>query len=271
MGDHRRTGLVCAIVVLLTVALAPASQLAFSYVKDGEPLPPMELAVHGGGVADYRGGDGLEARVFAFIKGDHGRSDQVIRQLRELKESLAGRPVSFALIVSDRHGTGWADTVAAAAGDLPVLIDAGDALYGQLGVALTPSVGIGTVDRNLHVYLPFRKVNFQSVIGAHIAYLLGDIDAAGLDAVLNPSGQAMDTARAGANRKLKLGRMLFERGKLDKARQQTEEALAEFPDLAEGYDLLAEILAAGGDEAGATGAAERAQALREAAPDPETP
>jgi len=264
MNRHRKPGLLSAAVVLLTVTLAPASQLAFSYVKTGEPLPSVTLATHDGGQADYLGDDTDRARVFAFLKGGHPRSDQVLAQLRNLRDVFADRPVSLTVVVSDRHGSAWADSLAARAGDVPVLIDVGDHLYGQMGVALSPSVGIGTAERTLHAYLPYQKLNYEAIIGAHIGFLLGDLDADALNRALHPTGTAHDTAEAAALRKLKLADMLLKAGKLDKARQQTEDALAEFPDLAAGYDMLAAIHTAGGDEAAALAAAEHAAALRAA-------
>ena len=77
----------------------------------------------------------------------------------------------------------------------------------------------------------------------------------------HPSGGVADSLLAGAKRRLKLGRMLLNRERLDAAAAQVEEALGDCPDLAEGFLLLADIHRAAGRTAEADQAAARAQQL----------
>ena len=252
----------CCLLLAILLAGAPAADHAFSYVGEGDALPEMRLPLHGGGEASYLGDDTHQARVFAFVKGGHQRSAEVLRELAGLIEEFKGRPIHWALVVTDRHGTAWADSVAAAVPAAVVLTDVHDELYGSLGVALSPSVGLGTADRKLHAYLPYQKIHYCAAIRAHLQYLLGDIDADQLARTIKPSrDRAADTAEAGCRRALKLAGMLIQSGKTDKALIQVENVLAECPQMAEGYSALAEVRRLQGDREGALSAERRARDL----------
>ncbi len=238
------TGKLVIGLVLLGTTLTPASDLAFSQINLGEPVPDLRLTRVGGGVESYLGlEDGLVS-VFAFVKSDHQRSENLILQWSRLQTDFADQPVHWTLIISDRHDTGefahW-DSLAPGA---TVLMDSGDQLYSQLGVVLTPTVGIADKNGLLQAYIPFRQINYPTTIKTHLKHVLGQISQEQMHQLLNPSGRAVDSLQAGAKRKLKLGRMLLNRGRVNSALAQVEDALSSFPDLPEGYLLLAEVLRA---------------------------
>lgn len=262
MRSCRHTFLLLA-ALALAIATAPAANLAFSYVSEGDPLPPMMLEDLKGTEVSYLGEESALARVFIFLKGGHPRSRDVAREAAELVPEFQGRRVHWAAIVSDRHGTAWADSFAAVLPGMDVLIDRGDALYGKLGVVLSPVVGIGNAEGILHAYLPYRKVHFQAALRTQLRLLLGDIDASEADALLNPdTTRIRDTEQAACLRKLKLAGMLATRGKTEKARVQVEAVLERCPELPEAYEALADILREQGDLQGAENASRRAADLR---------
>ncbi|MBU8870905.1 MAG: hypothetical protein KOO60_08615 [Gemmatimonadales bacterium] len=248
-------------LALLGVVSAPASDLAFTFIAEGDLLPDMELDSARGGSAGYLGGEDSQARVFAFVKDGRVSSNEFLETMAGLHEEFLGRPVSWSLVVSKRCSPAWIDTVCNRCPDVSVLIDKDDKLYGTLGVPLTPVVGIGDGDRILRAYLTYRKINYQALISAHVKFILGDIDQAELDLLLNPHGRMRDTVAGSSARKLKLARLLFDKQKFDLAIKQVESALSEQPNLPEAYELLVEIRLAGGDEAGAAEAREKADAL----------
>ena len=125
-----------ALLATVLVAGSPTANQAFSYVGQGDRLPEISLPRHGGGQASYLGDGAPQARVFAFVKGEHTRSAELMAELADLIDEFEDRPVSWALVVSDRHGAAWADSVALALPTATVLTDEGDQLYGTLGVAL---------------------------------------------------------------------------------------------------------------------------------------
>lgn len=259
-----------ALASVLLVTLAGAAALAFKFVSVGSRLPEMELARVGGGTAGYLGGEGDQASLFAFIKADQEGSEELLKILQELKPDYAGRPVHFALIISGRAEAAWADSILVRCPGATVLLDQGDALYGALGVPLTPVVGIGDGDHVLRAYLTYRKVHYKTVIDANLKFVLGDTTADELARSLAPSGNAQDSPEAAAGRKLKLARMLLDRGKIDSALSQTQGVLAEYPELSAAHRLLADIRRAQGDEEGAAAALRAALALENAATAPDT-
>ena len=251
-----------ALLATVLVAGSPTANQAFSYVGQGDRLPEISLPRHGGGQASYLGDGAPQARVFAFVKGEHTRSAELMAELAVLIGEFEDRPVSWALVVSDRHGAAWADSVALAVPTATVLTDEGDQLYGMLGVALCPSVGMGTADNILHAYLPYRKVHYGPTIRAHVQFLLGDIDGATLAHTLEPGrNRVSDSVEAGCRRSLKLAGMLIKAGKADKALIQVENVLGECPEMAEAYTALAAVRRLEGDETAAQNAELRAADL----------
>ncbi len=255
----------CLFLVLATLAwgAAPGDSLAFKYVAVGDRLPRMRLpAVGRQARLDYLGGGTDRVRVFAFVGEGSERSTSLLRIFARLHQRFADRPVHWCLIVTDRDSAAWADTVAAVCPGVPALLDEGDALYGTLGVPLTPVVGVADSLGVLRAYLPYRKVNYEAVIAGHVRHLLGEIDAAALARILSPPRRRVhDSAAASVERSLKLARLLLERGKPDKALSLAEKAVARYPDEPAAQVLLAEVHAALGDSAAARDARARADSL----------
>ncbi len=253
-----------AILVLVVGAtLAPASDLAFTHVQIGEALPRMEMQrIDTGERESFLGPDESQARVFAFVKVDHQRSAGLISQWAEIQSVFEDQPVNWVLIVSDRHESGPSANWDSLAPGATILVDSGDQLYGQLGVPMNPVVGIADQAGLLQAYLPYRAVNYSTIIAAHVRHAMGTISDEELGKLLNPSGGAADSLQSGAKRKLKLARMLLARERLEAALSQVESAIGECPDLVEGFVLLAEIHVAAGRPAEAEQATARAQLLR---------
>ena len=248
-------------LVLLGSTLTPASDLAFTHVNLGEPAPPMRLGIIGGGMENYLSSEPGQTSVFAFIKSNHQRSQHLVEEWAHLQADFADHPVHWTLIISDRHETDTAAPWDSLAPGATVLVDSGDQLYSQLGVVLTPTVGIVDKDGLVQAYLPFRQINYPTAIGAHLSHILGKTSLEERDALLNPSGHAKDSQQAVAKRKIKLGRMLLSRGRPEAALLQVEDALAQTPELQDGYFLLAEIYRSLGREEDAVGAEARANKL----------
>jgi tetratricopeptide (TPR) repeat protein len=139
----------------------------------------------------------------------------------------------------------------------PVLIDAGDALYGALGVRLHPVVGLADREQRLAAYEPYRQVNFSEVIRGRIRVMLGDSSAAEMAQVLEPARATTGSPEADAKRHLNLARMLWTRKNAEKALESLGRSLAVIP-TAPAWALQGEILAAGGDCRAAIPAFERA-------------
>jgi tetratricopeptide (TPR) repeat protein len=131
--------------------------------------------------------------------------------------------------------------------DWPVLVDAGDALYGKLGVRLHPVVGIADRSLKLFAYEHFRKINFREIMLARLRLALGEIDQAAMDRAIDPPRGTLpgDDPRDVARRHVNLARQLWKRGNAEKALEYCRRSLEVAP-LADAWALQGEVLAARG-------------------------
>ena len=130
---------------------------------------------------------------------------------------------------------------------MPVLVDVGDALYGRLGVALQPVVGIADRNRKLVAYQPFAKINYIEVIRARIRHLLGEIDDRELARALHPPAATLSDDTAAARRRLTLAEKLLQSKSYDKALENVKAGIEKDPTLAAAHALQGDILAAKGN------------------------
>jgi tetratricopeptide (TPR) repeat protein len=186
-----------------------------------------------------------KASVFVFFRTGQDHSASALRQLAALERELAGKPVRFVGIVSSDDPRDEVDAMVREAGvRMPVLLDENDALYGELGVVLHPSIGIADARHRLAGYQPFRKVNLLDATRGRIQLVLGEITEAQLAAILDPPAAPVAVNRAHA--RVKLARRLLGTGAVDAAIQSARAAVALEPATAETHAVLAEALARGG-------------------------
>jgi tetratricopeptide (TPR) repeat protein len=131
---------------------------------------------------------------------------------------------------------------------MPVLLDEGDELYGRLGIRLHPMVAL--VDGTFRVTSieMYRQIDYCEIIKGRIRLMLGEIDQAAFEAIVEPPRSSMpgDDPRDVARRDVNLGRMLLKRKNYEKATQSANKALERAP-LASAFSLLGDVAAAQGD------------------------
>jgi tetratricopeptide (TPR) repeat protein len=252
-----RTILLTSILLLCTMVI-PAKQRAFSNVDIGTEVKNEVLPTLDGGKQGFLG-DKEKVNVFFFFKPNQESSVTFLRELQALHLEMEERPVYWSAIVSDRHAT---DTIRTVVTEnkltVPVLLDHEDKLFGTLGVALHPVVGMTDGDHVLRVYLHFRKVNFIQLVRAHVQHLLGDINDEELARILKPEAVVQGGDSVAAQRLLKMAKMLFKAGKIEKALSRTSKSLEKDPSFVPAYLLLGKIQMAKNDKVAA------AQAFRKA-------
>lgn len=230
--------------LLLALGVIPiATAEAFREVPVGAVLPNRKMPTLDGRTESYLGA--AKANVFVFFRSGQDHSEQALRQLAVLEQEFAAKSVRFVGIVSSDEPTDAIAAMARAAGvRMPVLVDEKDALYGELGVMLHPSIGIADAKGKLVAYQPFRKLNLLDATRGRIQLVLGEIDEAQLARILDPPPTPTAVNRAGA--RVKLARTLLGAGAVDAAIQSARAAVALEPGLAETHAVLAESLARGG-------------------------
>jgi len=235
--------------------VAPVLAGAFSHVAVGDAIADRELPTLDGGSAPLLGK--AKASVFVFFRPHQDHSEQVLAQLARLEVELARRPVRFVAVTSSSYDRAEVRALVQATGiRMPVLLDQDDALYGEMGVALHPVVGIAGADHRLAAYQHFLKINMLDVLRGRIQVVLGDIPPSALAAIVAPAAAPI-TGSAGstAHRRIHLARMLLDRNNAGKAIESARAAVQAAPELAEAHLVLSEALAAAGQCAEA--AAER--------------
>lgn len=125
--------------------------------------------------------------VLVFFRAEQARSSQALRDLAKCQQEFRGKPVRWVGIVSDAVAAPAAQAMIRESGfAAPVLVDAGDALYGALGIALHPVVVLVGADHRLAAFEAFRAIDFCMVVSARIRHALGEITEAQLREALEP-------------------------------------------------------------------------------------
>lgn len=232
-------------LLLAAVAAGPTPPAAVAFAKVGTRVEALELPAAAGGKAPLLS-PAARANVLVFFRADQERSVDALRQLAGCEQEL-GAAVHWAAVVSGTANAAEAAGAAAAAGvRMPVLLDAGDRLYDALEVRLFPAVVIADGKGVLRAVEPYRQLEFAHAVKAQIRFVLGEIDRAALDRVLDPEASRMpgDDPVKKAMRDVNMARRLVELGQYEAAVKQAQRALelapvpAAFPVLATAYAKL---------------------------------
>lgn len=240
-------------LILAAHLLSVEAAWAFAHAPLGSVIENVELKALDGN--KYPLLSNATANVFIFFKPGQEHSRAALLQLAACEKEMASNSVRWVAIVSDRFPKVEVETAVKETGiSMPVLIDAGNMLYGKLGVALCPVLGIADQDHKLVAYEYFTKVNFAEVVRARLRYLLKQINAQELERVLNPSGSSPSAEAEKARRRLKLAEKLFQAKSYQKALENVNKSLEEDRTSAAAYVLKGQILSALGDKEAARGA-----------------
>jgi tetratricopeptide (TPR) repeat protein len=238
---------VAASLLFVGVASAiPTEGHAFANLPIGGTLKNRQLPTLDGKKAPLLGS--AKVNLFVFFRPGQDHSIQTLTQLARLERELAGRPVRFVAVTSDSYPR---DEVAAAAAEagirMPILLDAGDALYGELGVALHPVVGITDEKGKLLAYQHFLKINMLDVVRGRVQVALGELSDVEMAKLVEPPAARIDLGnRSGAKSRFLLARALLGRGNVEKAIENARAGVALDPTYAPVHAILAKALAAAG-------------------------
>ena len=212
----------------------------------GTRISDAELArVDGQGSARIFGDS--KATVIVFFRPGQDHSTQALRQLSRCRKALATKPVRWVGLVSDSSPREAASAMLRESGlEATALIDAGDAVYGSLGVALHPVVVIANEARRLAAFEPFRSVDFCPTVSAQVRHALGEISDGQLRAALEPD-QSPALGQGSGKRYRVLAEALLRSGNAEKALENARRSVELEPGSAASHALLGAILAERGD------------------------
>jgi tetratricopeptide (TPR) repeat protein len=237
-------------IVPVFVALVGFCAFGFSNVAPGDALPEKTLPGLDGRPRPYL--PQAKVTVFFFVTPTTRNCQLALRELAGLEKELAGRGVAFVPLVSGAVADGDTTRELADAGLQAVpLKDEGDALYGALGAALTPVVGVADEQHRLLAYLPFKKLNYADAVRAWVRFGLGELSKEQLAALLTPAPVADGGEAQVAHRYLRLAEKQLQAGHRDQALANVKKSLERDPASAAAHALFGAVLVAEGrcDEA----------------------
>lgn len=254
-----------AILVFFLGGMSRDSGYAFSNVKPGDTLENVELKALEGSPKPYLQKD--KVNVFLFFTAGQKFSTNTLANFGLAEKELEGKPIYWVAIVSDRSPLEAIKAeVEGAKTSATILIDVDDELYGKLGVALTPVIGIADKDFKLMAYLPFTKIGYSDQLKAWVRRVNGEITEEELQAVLQPERAQEGGEEQKARRFLKLGERMLKAEDFDKALANADKALGHDAKSAPAHALKGAALAGKGNCKDALGSFEAALAIDPAEP-----
>lgn len=244
-ADAMTTNARCAIATL-ALCLAPLG--ARAHAEPGTVIENVELKTIAG-TKERILSPKMKANILVFFRTGQERSADALVQLATCEKLFAGKPVRWVGVVSSSEDPVAVKALVERTGVvMPVVVDPDDALYGALGIRLHPMVALADGKLKLQAIEMYRQIDYCEIIKGRIRLMLGEIDQAAFELILNPPKGTMpgDDPRDVARRDVNLGRMLLKRRNYEKAAQSANKALERAP-IAAAFALLGDVAAAQGD------------------------
>lgn len=233
-----------AYVAIVSAALAAATAARAGEGSIERVVPDVALPTVRGGTA--RALDGAAAlTALVFFRAGQDRSADTLRMLASCRARLAKEPVRLVGVVPP-DSAGDAPALVKASGlDLPVVVDADDALYAAAGVRLHPAIVLVDRARRVVAFEPFLQVDYCDLVVARVQRALGKIGDADVARVVAPEATALPGAAPGgvAHRHVALARKLLASRSYQLAHENARKALLIAPS-AEAWRVEGEIFAA---------------------------
>jgi len=240
MTTNARAAIATAVLLFLPLG-------ASAWAEPGTPVENVELKTISGGREKLLSAK-ARANLIVFFRTGQERSVDALAQLATCEKAFAGKAVHWVGVVSSSEDPGAVQSMVERSGiGFPVVIDQGDVLYDKLGIRLHPMVGIIDAKFRVESFEMYRQIDYCEIIKARVRWLLGELDKAGLEAVLDPPRSSMpgDDIRDVARRDVNLGRRQLKIKQYDKALTSAHKALEKAPS-AGAFALIGDVYAAQG-------------------------
>jgi tetratricopeptide (TPR) repeat protein len=240
MTTNARAAIAAAIMLFLPIG-------ARAWAEAGTPVENVELKTISGGKEKLLSAK-AKANLVIFFRTGQERSADALAQLATCEKAFAGKAVHWVGVVSSSEDPAAVRSMVERAGiGFPVVVDQDDKLYDKLGIRLHPMVGIIDGKFRVESMEMYRQIDYCEIIKARIRWLLGELDKAGLELVLNPPRSSMpgDDIRDVARRDVNLGRRQLKIKQYDKALSSARKALEKAPS-AGAFALIGDVYAAQG-------------------------
>lgn len=214
----------------LAAALLGAPAAATGHVEAGTVVEGADLPTLAGGR------DALlvpgKVNVLVFFRPEQDRSADTLHRLAQCEPLLAGKPVHTVGVVSASATRERVQAmVAGSRVKSPILLDEGDRVYGRLELRQHPVIVIVAADGKVHAVEPYQRLRYCEIVRARVGRLLGEIDQAAVDRIVNPERAAFPNEVGGgsAARYVKMGDQERAKGNCKLAIKAYDDALRRDP------------------------------------------
>jgi hypothetical protein len=218
----------------LATLLAAVPARAEALVEVGTQISDAKLeSVAGGRQALFGKAD---VHIFLFFKPGQDRSLETLKELAACEKTLATKPVRVVGLVSSEVPRDEVLAFIKQTGiTVPVLVDQGDALYGEWQIRQHPIAIVVDRDRKVAALQPYTRLRYCDILMAHVQFLLKELTQEQYALALNPPAAVMpsDDKVAVATRNVNLGNKYLAKGICGLAVQMFDKALALDPTNAE--------------------------------------
>ncbi len=234
------------ILVLSAAALAPLG--ARAHADAGTVVPNVEMRTLSG-ARDKPVSPRVRANVLVFVRPDQDRSVEALKAITACAREFAAKPVRFVAVMS---ASSTPDEIRAtlqkAGATLPVILDDNDALYGALDIRLHPMVAFVDGGARLAATEMYRQLDYADVIKGRVRLMLGEIDAAAIEKILNPEASTAPGAdlEKKAMRDVNMARRMLAMDDADSALQAAQRGIEVAP-IAAAYSVMGEAWAKKGN------------------------
>jgi tetratricopeptide (TPR) repeat protein len=235
-----------ALASTLLVLAAPFA--AHAHAEVGTLVENVELRTITGGKERLLSAK-AKANILVFFRTGQDRSVDALKMLATCEKELLGKPVHWVGLVSSSEAPADVEALIKQTGiAMPVLIDQDDLVYGALAIRLHPMVAIADGRFKLAAVEMYRQIDYCDIVKGRIRLLIGELDAAGMEKILNPARGTMpgEDIRDVARRDVNLGRKQLQIRQFDKALLSANKALEKAP-MAGAFALIGDVHAARGD------------------------
>ncbi|UCE60948.1 MAG: tetratricopeptide repeat protein [Phycisphaerales bacterium] len=251
-----------ALLMLLVLPAAAADRVR--NVEPGNPLPTFQRAGLDGESITFERNSG-DVLVLVYLSAHQTQSERAMKAAHAVVKDIASSDLRLVYMTADVVQLGYFREIRKE-GEItePLALDEGHLTYGELGLIVFPTTVVSSREGDLLHVLSGWTRDYEYQLEAYCRHAMGELDGVALADRLKRSPQAIDEARARADRHRAAAAVLRSKGMLADAARELKAALAANPASAAAIVDLADVLVAQGhvDEA-----EERIKALVAQSPD----
>ncbi len=256
-----RTRYACAalLCVLTAVCSIASAQSELRNARVGDKIEPFTLIDMDSSEFQYQHRPG-RVSILAFLAARQKRSDRALDDLLTVVADMRRlqHPVDLVVIITGGEGIDYfREKQDERLRDVPMLIDANDALWGRMGIVVTPTTIMIDREGTVRWIRAGHGFDFATDAQARLKLAL-DLGSASVGDDAEPvHALTNDSAKDRARRHLRMGRILARKGEVESAISEFQNAVALTPGAADVQLELTSMLCRAGRGDDALAAAER--------------